>query len=49
MIQNSRIRRGGSHGFVLTEDSLDEGFYMESLNQEQNWLEKYENKFSNCK
>lgn len=41
-----RIRRGGSRGFVLNDDSLDEGFYVESLNQEQNWLEKYQNKLS---
>lgn len=44
-----RIKRGGSRGFVLNDDSLDEGFYMESLNQGQNWLEKYQNKFSNGK
>lgn len=45
--KNERIKRGGSRGFVLTDDSLDEGFYVESLNQGQNWLEKYEKKFSN--
>lgn len=44
-----RIKRGGSRGFVLNDDSLDEGFYMESLNQGQNWLEKYQNKFANGK
>lgn len=44
---NHRIRRGGSRGFVL-DDSLDEGFFVESsLNQGQNWLEKFENKFCN--
>ncbi|XP_055326959.1 uncharacterized protein LOC129580499 isoform X2 [Sitodiplosis mosellana] len=42
-----RIKRGGSRGFVLNDDSLDEGFFMESVNQSQTWLEKYENKFSN--
>lgn len=41
---NCRIRRGGSRGFVLTEDSLDEGFFIESMNQEQSWLQKYQNK-----
>lgn len=43
-----RIRRGGSRGFVLTEDSIDEDYFMqESLNQEQNWLDKFRNKFVN--
>lgn len=47
VIKNRRIKRGGSRGFVLNDDSLDEGFYVESLNQSQNWLEKYENRFAN--
>lgn len=34
---------------MLNDDSLDEGFYVESVNQGQNWLEKYQNKFSNGK
>lgn len=46
LFNNYRIKRGGSRGFVLNDDSLDEGFYVESLNKGQNWLEKYENKFS---
>lgn len=32
----------------MTEDSIDEGFFVESLNQEQTWLEKYQNKLCNC-
>lgn len=44
-----RIRRGGSRGFVLTEDSLDEEYFIQSLNQEQNWLEKFRSKFTNGK
>lgn len=47
--KNCRIKRGGSRGFVLNDDSLDEGFFMESVNQSQNWLEKYEHKFSDGK
>lgn len=42
-----RIKRGGSRGFVLNDDSLDEGFFIESSNQGQTWLEKYQNKFAN--
>lgn len=42
-----RIKRGGSRGFVLNDDSLDEGFFIESSSQGQNWLEKYQNRFAN--
>lgn len=41
-----RIRRGGSRGFMLKEDSLDEDFYKESLAQEKEWLDKFRNKRS---
>lgn len=39
-----RIRRGGSTGFVLKEDSLDEDFYKESLEHEKEWLNNFRNK-----
>lgn len=39
-----RIRRGGSRGFVLTEDSMDDDFYIDSLIQEKEWLDKFRKK-----
>ncbi|XP_077293936.1 uncharacterized protein LOC143916623 isoform X2 [Arctopsyche grandis] len=36
-----RLNRGGSGGFVLTEDSLDEDFLKNSLQQEQEWISKF--------
>lgn len=42
--QEIRLRRGGSRGFMLTEDSLDEDFYKDSLMQESEWLRKFRNK-----
>lgn len=39
-----RVRRGGSHGFVLTEDSLDEDFYRQSMDQEKEWLSTFRTK-----
>lgn len=42
--QEIRLRRGGSRGFMLTEDSLDENFYKDSLLQETEWLNKFRNK-----
>lgn len=44
-----RVRRGGSRGFVLTEDDIDEEFFRESLHQEQNWLDKFQNRIVNGK
>lgn len=45
MVNTFRIRRGGSRGFVLKEDSVDEDLYMESLNQETSWLDNFRNKY----
>lgn len=42
-----RIRRGGSRGFVLQEDSLDDEFYLETMRQEQTWLQRFRQKTSN--
>lgn len=42
--QEIRLRRGGSRGFMLTEDSLDDDFYKDSLMQETEWLRKFRNK-----
>lgn len=39
-----RLRRGGSRGFMLTEDSLDEELYKDSLMLEKEWLIKFRNK-----
>lgn len=44
--QNYRIRRGGSRGFVLTEDSMDDDFYINSLIQEKEWLDKFRKKLN---
>lgn len=41
-----RIRRGGSRGFVLTEDSMDDDFYINSLIQEKEWLDKFRKKLN---
>lgn len=41
-----RVRRGGSTGFALHEDSLDEAFLQNSLHQEQQWIDKFRNKQS---
>lgn len=41
-----RIRRGGSRGFVLTEDSMDDDFYIDSLIQEKEWLDKFRKKLN---
>lgn len=42
-----RIRRGGSRGFVLKEDSFCEDLCMDNIGQEQSWLEKIRSKFPN--
>ncbi|XP_021924536.1 uncharacterized protein LOC110832134 isoform X3 [Zootermopsis nevadensis] len=39
-----RVRRGGSRGFMLQEDSLDDQFLRESLQQEREWIDKFQNK-----
>lgn len=39
-----RVRRGGSRGFMLQEDSLDDQFLRESLRQEREWIDKFRNK-----
>jgi len=39
-----RVRRGGSRGFMLHEDSLDDQLLRESLQQEREWIDKFRNK-----
>jgi len=39
-----RVRRGGSRGFMLHEESLDDQFLRESLQQEREWIDKFRNK-----
>ncbi|KAI4465851.1 poly adp-ribose glycohydrolase [Holotrichia oblita] len=41
------VRRGGSTGFILHEESLDEHFLIDSLQQEQQWIDKFKNKQTN--
>uniref|UniRef100_A0A6P7FKF7 poly(ADP-ribose) glycohydrolase n=1 Tax=Diabrotica virgifera virgifera TaxID=50390 RepID=A0A6P7FKF7_DIAVI len=41
-----RVRRGGSTGFALKEDSMDDNFLENSLNQEKEWIDKFRNKQS---
>ncbi|KYB27720.1 hypothetical protein TcasGA2_TC032986 [Tribolium castaneum] len=41
-----KVRRGGSTGFALKEDSLDENFLQDSLQQEKQWIDKFKNKQS---
>ncbi|KAG5866492.1 hypothetical protein JTB14_004014 [Gonioctena quinquepunctata] len=41
-----RVRRCGSTGFALQEDSLDESFLENSLQQEKQWIDKFKNKQS---
>ncbi|XP_049856905.1 uncharacterized protein LOC126336855 isoform X1 [Schistocerca gregaria] len=36
-----RVRRGGSRGFMLQEDSMDDKFFRESLQQEKEWIDKF--------
>ncbi|XP_031346955.1 uncharacterized protein LOC116173569 isoform X1 [Photinus pyralis] len=42
--QNIKLRRGGSTGFILKEESLDEEFLQTSLQQEQEWIDKFKTK-----
>nr|CAD7600966.1 unnamed protein product [Timema genevievae] len=39
-----RLRRGGSRGFMLQEDSLDEQFLKDSLQQEREWINNFRSK-----
>ncbi|XP_063903078.1 uncharacterized protein LOC135122663 isoform X2 [Zophobas morio] len=41
-----KVRRGGSTGFALREDSLDENFLQDSLQQERLWIDKFKSKQS---
>ncbi|KAF5269267.1 hypothetical protein FQR65_LT02568 [Abscondita terminalis] len=41
---NFKLKRGGSTGFMLNEESLDEAFLQDSLQQEQEWIDKFKNK-----
>jgi poly(ADP-ribose) glycohydrolase len=41
-----RVKRGGSTGFALREDSLDENFLQDSLQQERQWIDKFKSKQS---
>lgn len=40
----SRLRRGGSRGFMLREESMDEDLLKESLEQEKKWIDKFKSK-----
>ncbi|XP_022909062.1 uncharacterized protein [Onthophagus taurus] len=42
-----KVRRAGSTGFILREDSLDEMFLDDSLQQEKEWIDKFKTKQSN--
>ncbi|KAK5645685.1 hypothetical protein RI129_004149 [Pyrocoelia pectoralis] len=42
--RNIKLRRGGSTGFILKEESLDEDFLNSSLQQEQEWIDKFKTK-----
>ncbi|PSN54006.1 hypothetical protein C0J52_10157 [Blattella germanica] len=39
-----RVKRGGSRGFMLQEDSFDDQYLRESLKQEKEWIDKFRNK-----
>lgn len=39
--QNIKLRRGGSRGFVLRDETVDEEFLKESLEAEQKWLGRF--------
>ncbi|KRT79940.1 hypothetical protein AMK59_6474, partial [Oryctes borbonicus] len=45
--QDIKVRRGGSTGFILHEESLDENFLKDSLQQEQQWIDKFKSKQTN--
>ncbi|XP_017765368.1 PREDICTED: uncharacterized protein LOC108554567 isoform X3 [Eufriesea mexicana] len=39
--QDIRVKRGGSRGFVLRDETVDEDFLKESLEAEQKWLGRF--------
>ncbi|KAK0180251.1 hypothetical protein PV327_005916 [Microctonus hyperodae] len=39
--QDIKVKRGGSRGFVLRDETVDEDFLKESLEAEQRWLGKF--------
>ncbi|XP_031787309.1 uncharacterized protein LOC100122895 isoform X2 [Nasonia vitripennis] len=39
--QNIKVKRGGSRGFVLRDETVDEEFLKESLEAEQKWLGRF--------
>ncbi|XP_012272786.1 uncharacterized protein LOC105695623 isoform X2 [Orussus abietinus] len=39
--QNIKLKRGGSRGFVLRDETVDEEFLKESLEAEQKWLGRF--------
>ncbi|GLV39189.1 Poly(ADP-ribose) glycohydrolase [Carabus blaptoides fortunei] len=39
-----KLRRGGSRGFMLREESMDEDLLKESLEQEKKWIDKFKSK-----
>ncbi|CAG9854201.1 unnamed protein product [Phyllotreta striolata] len=43
-----KVKRGGSTGFALNEDSFDDNFLENSLNQEREWIDKFRNKQSSA-
>lgn len=40
----ARLRRGGSRGFILQEESVDEELLKDSLVQEQRWIDKFKHR-----
>ncbi|KAF5270474.1 hypothetical protein FQA39_LY08352 [Lamprigera yunnana] len=42
--QNINLKRGGSTGFMLHEESLDDEFLQNSLQQELEWIDKFKHK-----
>ncbi|CAH1954116.1 unnamed protein product [Acanthoscelides obtectus] len=44
--RNIRLKRGDSTGFALKEDSLDEDFIANSLDQGRQWVDKFKDKQS---
>ncbi|KYN15793.1 Poly(ADP-ribose) glycohydrolase [Trachymyrmex cornetzi] len=43
--QDIKLRRGGSRGFVLRDETVDEEFLKESLEAEQKWLGRFRQNF----
>lgn len=40
-VKSHRVKRGGSRGFVLRDETVDEDFLKESLEAEQKWLGRF--------